>query len=135
QIWDLTLERQLAKDLVLSVGYVGSQSYHTNTTLNSNQAPPVVCQNPQGCRSGGVLALPTDPTLLATRYTVPQGTLYMAPGTRPNPYVAYTQSGFGLGTASYHAMNVSVLKRAARGRTFKAISTFWRAVDLTSAIV
>src|SRR6059036_3599097 len=26
QIWDLTVERQLAKDLVLSVGYVGSQS-------------------------------------------------------------------------------------------------------------
>src|SRR5881409_844977 len=88
QIWDLTIDRQLAKDLVLSVGYVGSQSYHTNTTLDSNTAPPVVCQNPQGCRSGGVLAQPTDPTLLATRYTVPQGTLYMAPGTRPNPYVS-----------------------------------------------
>src|SRR6266566_4642227 len=95
QIWDLTVERQLAKDLVLSVGYVGSQSYHTNLTMNTNTAPPVMCQNPQGCRSGGVLAQPTDPTILATRYTVPQGTLYLAPGTRPNPYVAYTQSWFG----------------------------------------
>src|SRR5881296_3463065 len=118
QIWDLTVERQLAKDLVLSVGYVGSQSYHTNLTLDGNTAPPVVCQNPQGCRSGGVLALPTDPTLLATRYTVPQGTLYMAPGPRPNPYVSYTQSWFGYGTANYNAMNVSILKRAARGLTF-----------------
>src|SRR3989454_607252 len=135
QIWDLTVERQLAKDLVLSVGYVGSQSYHTNTTLNSNQVPPVVCQNPQGCRSGGVLALPTDPTLLATRYTVPQGTLYMAPGTRPNPYVSYTQSWFGWGTASYHAMNVSVLKRATRGLTFKANYSFSKALDLNSAIL
>src|SRR2546428_521000 len=70
QIWDLTVERQLAKDLVLSVGYVGSQSYHTNTTLNSNQAPPEVCQNPQGCRSGGVL--PANQSAI-----VPQGTLYM----------------------------------------------------------
>src|SRR5436309_3417436 len=69
QIWDLTVERQLAKDLMLSVGYVGSQSYHTNLTLDTNTAPTEVCQNPQGCRSGGVLALPTDPTLLATRYT------------------------------------------------------------------
>src|SRR5881628_2686920 len=106
QIWNLTVERQLGKDLMLSVGYVGSQSYHTNLTLDANTAPPVVCQSPQGCRSGGVLAVPTDPTLLATRYTVPQGTLYMAPGTRPNPYVSYTQSWFGWGTASYHAMNV-----------------------------
>ena len=46
QIWDLTIDRQLARDLVLSVGYVGSQSYHTNTTLNTNQYPPEVCQNP-----------------------------------------------------------------------------------------
>src|SRR6059036_24763 len=135
QIWDLTVERQLAKDLVLSVGYIGSQSYHTNTTLNSNTAPPVVCQNPQGCRSGGVLAQPADPTLLATRYTVPQGTLYMAPGTRPNPYVSYTQSWFGWGTASYHAMNVSVLKRATRGLTFKANYSFSKALDLNSAIL
>jgi len=135
QIWDLTVERQLAKDLVLSVGYIGSQSYHTNTTLNTNQAPPVVCQNPQGCRSGGVLSLPTDPTLLANRYTVPQGTLYMAPGPRPNPYVSYTQSWFGLGTANYNAMTVSILKRAARGLTFKANYSFSKALDLNSAIL
>src|SRR5437870_4254119 len=135
QIWDLTVERQLAKDLMLSVGYVGSQSYHTNLTLDTNTAPPAVCQSPQGCRSGGVLALPTDPTLLATRYTVPQGTLYMAPGTRPNPYVSYTQSWFGWGTASYHAMNVSVLKRATRGLTFRANYSFSKALDLNSAIL
>src|SRR6266568_6507867 len=135
QIWDLTVERQLAKDLVLSVGYIGSQSYHTNTTLNTNQNPPVVCQNPQGCRSGGVLSLPTDPTLLANRYTVPQGTVYMAPGPRPNPYVSYTQSWFGLGTANYNAMNVSILKRAARGLTFKANYSFSKALDLNSAIL
>src|SRR5881409_4300606 len=135
QIWDLTVERQLAKDLVLSVGYIGSQSYHTNTTLNTNQNPPVVCQNPQGCRSGGVLSLPTDPTLLANRYTVPQGTVYMAPGPRPNPYVSYTQSWFGYGTANYNAMNVSILKRAARGLTFKANYSFSKALDLNSAIL
>src|SRR6266571_2442991 len=135
QIWDLTVERQLAKDLVLSVGYVGSQSYHTNLTMDTNTAPTEVCQNPQGCRSGGVLAQPTDPTLLATRYTVPQGTLYMAPGTRPNPYVAYTQSWFGWGTASYHALNVSVLKRATRGLTFKANYSYSKALDLNSAIL
>src|SRR5881296_2727623 len=135
QIWDLTVDRQLAKDLMLSVGYVGSQSYHTNTTLNTNTAPPAVCQSPQGCRSGGVLALPTDPTLLATRYTVPQGTLYMTPGTRPNPYVSYTQSWFGYGTANYNAMNVSILKRAARGLTFKANYSFSKALDLNSAIL
>src|SRR6266446_1482760 len=57
QIWDLTVERQLAKDLMLSVGYVGSQSYHTNLTTDTNTAQPEVCQNTQGCRSGGVFRL------------------------------------------------------------------------------
>jgi len=59
----------------------------------------------------------------------------MAPGTRPNPYVSYTQSWFGWGTASYHAMNVSVLKRATRGLTFKANYSFSKALDLNSAIL
>ncbi len=139
QIWDLTVERQLAKDLVLSVGYVGSQSYHTNLTMDTNTAPPEVCQNPQGCRSGGVLPA-------AQAAIVPQGTTYMPSRPpivvngvslqqRPNPYVSYTQSWFGQGTASYHAVNVSVLKRAARGLTFKANYAYGKVLDLNSAIL
>jgi hypothetical protein len=139
QIWDLTVDRQLARDLVLSVGYVGSQSYHTNVTTNANAAPPELCQNPQGCLSGGVL--PANQTAV-----VPQGTLYMPSKPpivmngitlqqRPNPYVAYTQSWFGWGTASYHALNVSVLKRAARGLTFKANYSFSKVLDMNSAIL
>src|SRR5881409_3577564 len=139
QIWDLTVERQLAKDLMLSVGYVGSQSYHTNLTMDTNTAPPEVCQNPQGCRSGGVLPA-------AQAAIVPQGTTYMPSRPpivvngvslqqRPNPYVSYTQSWFGQGTASYHAVNVSVLKRAARGLTFKANYAYGKVLDLNSAIL
>ncbi len=139
QIWDLTVERQLAKDLVLSVGYVGSQSYHTNLTMDTNTAPTEVCQNPQGCRSGGVLPA-------AQAAIVPQGTTYMPSRPpivvngvslqqRPNPYVSYSQSWFGQGTASYHAVNVSVLKRAARGLTFKANYAYGKVLDLNSAIL
>src|SRR5437773_7258442 len=128
QIWDLTVERQLAKDLMLSVGYVGSQSYHTNLTTDTNASAPEVCQDPQGCRSGGVLAA-------SQTRIVPQGTTYLPPRPRPNPYVSYTQSWFGWGTASYHAVNVSVLKRAARGLTFKANYSYSKGLDLNSAIL
>jgi hypothetical protein len=144
QIWDLTVERQLANDLVLSVGYVGSQSYHTNLTMDSNAAQPVVCQDPQGCRSGGVLALNVLPGGQAP--IVPQGTVYLPSKPpqvvngvnlvqTPNPYVSYTQAWFGWGTASYHAMNVSVLKRATRGLTFKANYSWGKVLDLNSAIL
>ncbi|PYS31446.1 MAG: hypothetical protein DMG11_01335 [Acidobacteria bacterium] len=144
QIWDLTVERQLARDLVLSVGYVGSQSYHTNLTMDSNTSPMEVCQNPQGCRSGGVLALSQLPGGQAP--IVPLGTTYLPSRPpvvvngvtltqRPNPYVDYTQPFFGWGTASYHSLNVSVLKRAARGLTFKANYAWGKVLDLNSAIL
>src|SRR5438132_11221528 len=117
QIWDLTVDRQLSKDLVLSVGYVGSQSYHTNLTMDTNTAPAEVCQNPQGCRSGGVLPaaqaamVPQGPTYMPSRPPIVVNGVSLQP--RPNPYVSYTQSWFGRVTASCHAVNVSVLKRAA----------------------
>jgi hypothetical protein len=56
QMWTFTVERELTKDLMLSVGYIGSQSYHSNLTMDTNTAPPQVCQDPKGCLSGGVLA-------------------------------------------------------------------------------
>jgi hypothetical protein len=146
QMWTLTVERQLTKDLMLQVGYAGSQSYHTNLTLDTNVSPPEVCQNPQGCRSGGVLALPSDPAILATRYTVPQGSTYMPSkppvmvgGTlltqRPNPYVSNNQAWFGEGTAGYHALNVSLVKRATHGLAFKANYSYSKVMDLNSAIL
>jgi hypothetical protein len=139
QMWDLTVDRQLARDLVLQVGYVGSQSYHTNLTMDSNTAPPEVCQNPQGCRSGGVLAA-------SQAAIVPQGTTYMPSRPpvvvngvtltqRPNPYVSNNQTWFGQGTSSYHALNVSLLKRATHGLTFKTNYSFGKVIDLNSAIL
>src|SRR5213594_1937470 len=53
QQWSLTIERGLARDLMLSVGYVGSQSFHTPIVMNGNSPYPIVCQDPQGCISGG----------------------------------------------------------------------------------
>src|SRR5256885_11264464 len=47
QQWSLTIERGLARDLMLSVGYVGSQSYHTPFLVNANAIYPIVCQDPQ----------------------------------------------------------------------------------------
>jgi hypothetical protein len=128
QMWTFTVERQLTRHLMLQVGYVGSQSYHTNLTLDTNVAPPQVCQNPQGCVSGGVLPA-------AQRSRVPQGTTYMVPGTRPNPYVGYSVSWFDDGTANYNALNVSLVKRAAHGLAFKANYSYSKVMDLNSAVL
>jgi hypothetical protein len=139
QEWSFTVEREITKDLMLQVAYVGSQSYHTNLTEDENIDPSQFCQNPQGCRSGGVNA----PSQTAV---VPQGTYYMpskpplvANGLtlvqRPNPYVANTVSWVDQGAASYHALNLSLQKRASHGLSFKANYTFAKAIDMNSALL
>src|SRR5262249_5178177 len=76
QNWSLTVERGLTQDLMLSLGYIGMQSYHNPLAMGVNMASPLVCNNQAGCVAGGVNA---------ARATVPQGTRYLPPGPRPNP--------------------------------------------------
>jgi hypothetical protein len=128
QEWSFTVERQLTRALMLQVGYAGSQSYHTNLTMDTKSPAPQVCQNRQGCVSGGVLAP-------AQRGMVPQGTTYFPVGTRPNPYVSNNTRWADYGTASYHALTVSLQKRVTRGLAFKANYTYAKVIDLNSAIL
>src|SRR5213594_4644751 len=134
QQWSLTIERGIARDLMLSVGYVGSQSYHTPLSLNLNAAYPHVCENPQGCISGGTTT-DGNPVPVSQRVLVAKGTLYHPPATRPNPYVGTGVQWFDQGTSSYHAMDVSLTKRVSRGTAFKANYTWGKAMDLNSAIL
>jgi carboxypeptidase family protein len=134
QEWSFTVERELTKDLMLQVGYVGSQSYHTNITFNANTARPQVCANPQGCVSGGTLTN-GNPVPVSQRAIVPLGTTYMAPGQRPNPYVSSGVSWWNQGTSSYHSLNVSLLKRVSHGLTFKANYSYAKVMDLNSALL
>ena len=128
QEWSLTVEHQLSRNLMLQVGYVGSESYHTNITLDSNSAEPQVCANAAGCLSGGTIAA-------GLRQTVPQGATYMPVGGRPNPFVSNSIAWFDEGTASYHSLGVSLQKRATRGLSFKLNYTYSKVMDLNSAIL
>ncbi len=134
QGWSFTVERELTKNLMLSVGYVGSQSYHTSLSMDTNTAPPQVCSNPQGCQSGGTL-LNGNPVPLNQQGHVPQGTTYMPPGTRPNPYVSNNLAWWDQGTSSYHSLNASLQMRASHGLTFRANYSYAKVMDLNSAIL
>jgi len=140
QIWNFTVERQLTKDLMLQVGYVGSQSYHTSLQMDTNVAPPEVCQNPQGCISGGVLPasqrglVPQGTTYMPSRPPIPVGGLLGNLIQRPNPYVSNNIVWWHQGTSSYHALNVSLVKRATHGLAFKANYSYSKVMDLNSAL-
>jgi Carboxypeptidase regulatory-like domain len=127
QEWSLTVERELTRDLALQVGYVGSESYHLEVGLDANTIQPVVCQNPQGCLSGGVLP-PSQ------QQTVPRGTTYVPPGKRPNPFLSRTFARDFPGTSSYHALNVALIKRLSYGLSFKTNYTFSKILDVNSQL-
>lgn len=134
QMWTFTVERQLVKDLMLQVGYVGSQSYHTNLTVDTNMAAPQVCQDAAGCYSGGVSGGSGNPVCTPPACAkVIQGMTYMAPGKRPNPYVSGNQAYYGEGTSNYNALNVSLVKRASHGLSFKLNYSYSKVMDLNSA--
>src|SRR5437867_8399939 len=128
QEWSLTVERKLAQDLMVEAGYVGSQSYHVSATVDMNTIEPLRCENPAGCLAGGVLPA-------SQRSIVPQGTDYVPVGRRPNPLLGSGQGWYYFGTSSYHAMNLSLTKRARSGLAFKSSYTWGKVLDTNSAIL
>src|SRR5881296_1453799 len=128
QQWSLTVERELAQDLMVEAGYVGSQSYHISSTVDMNTIQPLRCENPAGCLAGGVLP--------ASQWgLVPQGTDYVPVGRRPNPLLGSGHGWYYFGTSSYHAMNLSLTKRARSGLAFKSSYTWGKVLDTNSAIL
>jgi hypothetical protein len=137
QQWSLTIQRSITQNLMVELGYVGSEAYHVVGAEDFNAAVPQVCSNPAGCLSGGVNK---------TSAIVPQGTTYL-PFTppikfgattltaRPNPFVGPMQSWFYNTTSSYHAGSVSLTKRATHGLAFKANYTYSKLMDIESAFL
>jgi hypothetical protein len=135
QQWSFALERGITQNLAVQLSYVGSEAYHTMIPMNLNAPRPQVCANDAGCLSGGV----GRPVV-----TVPRGTTFIAPtgncggpnGTTiacyPNPYQNKSNSQMFEGTMSYNSFNISVIKRASHGLTFKTNYTFAKALDYNS---
>ncbi len=127
QQWTLTIERQLSENLMLRVGYIGSQDYHMPTNMHVNQPFTQVCNNAAGCSGGGVGT---------AAGLVPQGKEYI-PGPRApylNPNLSSTYSWFFNGTSNYQALDFTVQKRMSSGFSFRTNYTFSKNMDITSGI-
>lgn len=116
QEWSFTVEHQLTKDLGVRVGYVGSQSYHGSNLVSTNNIPSETCGTVAGCLAGGNFG---------STALVPQGTLYIPVSANlPNPAVKAGTQVLYDSNASYHGLDVSVVKRATNGLTLKTSYTF-----------
>jgi len=103
QNWHFTIQRELAKDLMLDVGYAGNHSVSMWVNADLNQALPNL--------AGQSLPLKTR---------------------RPNPQFDYIDANFSAGFSDYDALQVKLEKRYARGLYLLNSFTWSKAIDNAS---
>ena len=125
QQWHLDIQRQLSKDTVLVLGYVGSKGTHLNRQDDLNQIYPVpASQNPYlpGEPIGGINNTTNDCMTQTTPSGVPVvgqalNNLMVACGGDPNPFRPFYAVGTitqlqNAASSSYNAFQVSARKTA-----------------------
>jgi hypothetical protein len=98
--WHFTVQRELARDLVLDVGYVGNRGVHLMILADYNQAVPN--------QPGQNLSLQAR---------------------RPIPNFAYIEAAFGAGNSSYNGFQMKLEKRFAQGFYLLNSFTWSKALD------
>ena len=103
QSWHFTIQRELAKDLIFDIGYVGNKGTHLMTLADWNQARPNA---------------PGENTSLQAR--------------RPIPSFTYIEVAEGIGISSYHALQAKLEKRYSAGLYLLNSFTWSKAIDNAS---
>jgi len=139
QQWNLSLERELYKNTVVQVGYVGSKGTNLALQLDANQLPPTpLSQNPYGpgqiltssdCNSGlvnGVTPITNSPQSVQNNFNT-------ACGNDPSPFRPFV--GFGditsksyRASSSYNSLQVSV-RRTIAPLVISASYTYSHSID------
>ncbi len=104
--YNLTIEREIVRDLALEVGYVGSQSRFLGRRFNVNQTIPAGFNPVTGLLNPQPFPFPTLGTIVYQEST---------------------------GNSNYNALQTSLRRRATAGLTLLASYTFSRSIDTTSS--
>jgi hypothetical protein len=130
---NLTIERQLGANMLLSVGYIGSLSRHLLAVHSVSPGNPELClsvSRPQDVAQGSPVCGPFGENLV---YTRADGTVVN--GTRsPYPNTIGTDAVYqNMGNANYNSLQAT-LKRTAGRLTFLASYTYGKSMDWASSI-
>ena len=130
---NLTIERQLGSNMLLSVGYTGSLSRHLLAVHSVSPGNPALClslSQRQDVATGTLTCGPFGENLV---YTRADGTIVN--GTRsPYPNTIGTDAVYqNMGNANYNSLQTS-LKRTAGRLTFLASYTYGKSMDWASSI-
>jgi hypothetical protein len=113
--WSLKIEQQIAPNMSLTVGYVGSHSYHQILSEDQNEPDFVTCPN-TAC-PGGLAA----------------GTIYYPTIVKANPLVANTTSWVSQGITNYDALELDLHRNFNNGLQFRGAYTWSKNLDDGSA--
>lgn len=105
QSWNLNIQREVARDLGVTVGYFGAKGTHLRISRNINQ--PI----------NGVRPFPAVSSASLIRPNAPLNNIVQIEGT---------------GNSSYNALWVTADKRLSRGFQFNASYTFSKSIDYNS---
>jgi len=106
QSWNLNIQREVAKDLGVTIGYFGTKGTHLRVSRNINQ--PI---------NGGARPFPT---------------LSPSDPFRPNAILNNITQIEGTGNSSYNALWLTATKRLSRGFQFNTSYTFSKSIDYNS---
>jgi hypothetical protein len=118
--WNLTVQRELSKNLVVSAGYIGSRGVHLLTNASTNVRTDFQIVNGQKFY----------PALLDDQGMPDRGAIQMA---RLNPNFDAMQVTAFNGDSYYNALHLSATKRYSAGVQFQVAYTYAKSTDITSA--
>jgi len=104
--WTFKVEQQVASNMSVSAGYVGSHGYHEMLSVDANQPFPSFAGGPA---------------------------FYPANAPLANPNLANTTTWFSEGLSSYNALELDVNRRFRHGLQLRGVYTFSKSLDDGSA--
>jgi hypothetical protein len=110
QQWNLSVQRELARDITLSVAYAGSNGFHL----------------PYRVEDANIVL----PTKTAQGYLWPS-----TPGTPVNPNVGTIRALWWMTKSSYNALEADITARPARGLQLNGAFTWGKSLDNSSATI
>ena len=130
QQWNLTVQRQLAGNWVLEVGYVGTKGTHLRSTFDPAQPALASPSNPIVLTCGNAAAAcQTAPT--GTKYAITENTTSNA--WARSPYVgvnpALLEAFYPNSDSHYNALQATVSHRFTKGLYLQSAYTFSKSID------
>jgi hypothetical protein len=100
--WTVKIERQIAPQTTLGVGYVGSHGYHEMLSVDANEPIPTIVNGAAYYPAGAPLA---------------------------NPNLANSTTWFSEGLSSYNGLNIDLSRRFSHGLQLRGVYTFSKSLD------